>query len=129
MSTIILTTCNSSFEATLIKGMLENNGIRCFLTNENFSNLLPIYNGMMGAGVQIMIDDSDLEKAQKLILSPSQEIKIECPFCNSSNIQFGLGSDKIKKIFVILISLFTLVPFGNIKNIYYCKDCKKEFKN
>jgi len=128
MTTINLTTCNNSFEANLMKGMLENNGIRCFLTNENFSNLMPHYNGVMGAGVQIMIEESDLEKAQELILSPSKENGIVCPNCDSSNVQFGLGTNKIKKIFVVLISLLTWIPFGNIKNIYYCQNCKTEFK-
>ena len=128
MTTMILTTCNTSFEANLMKGMLENNGIRCFLTNENFSNLMPHYNGMMGSGVQVMIDESDQEKAQSLISSPSKENAIVCPNCNSSNVQFGLGTNKIKKLIVVLISLITWIPFGNIKNIYCCRNCKTEFK-
>ena len=86
-------------------GVLETNGIRCFLNNENFSNLLPHYNGMMGAGTQIMIDGTELEKAQKLLLLPSQENGILCPNCNSSDVQFGLGTNKLEKIFVVLISL------------------------
>ncbi len=53
MSTVVLKTCNTPFEANLIKGMLENKDINCFLTNENFSNLMPHYNGIMGAGVQV----------------------------------------------------------------------------
>ncbi len=128
MTTIILTTCNNSFEANLIKGMLENNDIRCFLTNENFSNLMPHYNGIMGSGIQIMIEDSDLEKAQELMLTQSKEEEIVCPNCNSSNIQFGLGINKVKKIFLVLISLFTWIPFGNMHSIYYCQNCKTEFK-
>ncbi|MFZ4401398.1 MAG: DUF2007 domain-containing protein [Bacteroidales bacterium] len=128
MNTTILTTCNNSFEANLIKGKLENNGIRCFLINENFSNLMPYFNGMMGAGVQIIIEDTDMEKAQDLILSTLNENGIVCPNCNSSNVQFGLGNNKVKKMFVVLISLFTWIPFGNIRNIYYCQNCKTEFK-
>ncbi len=128
MNTIILTTCYNSFEANLIKGMLGNNDIRCFLTNENFSNLMPHYNGIMGAGIQVMIEDRDLEKAQALMLVQSKEDEIVCPNCNSSNIQFGLGNNKVKKIFLVLISLFTWIPFGNMRNIYYCQNCKTEFK-
>lgn len=128
MTTILLTTCNSSFEANLMKGILETNGIRCFLTNENFSNLMPHYNGMMGAGIQIMIDENDREKAIELILPPSKDIATLCPNCNSSDVQFGLGINKIKKMFIVLISLLNGIPFGNIRNIYYCRNCKTEFK-
>jgi len=128
MTTIILTTCNSSFEANLMKGVLENNGIRCFLTNENFSNLMPHYNGMMGAGIQIMIDENDLVKAQELLLPPSKENGIICPNCSSTDVQFGLGTNKLEKIFVVLISLLAFIPFGNIRNSYYCRNCKTEFK-
>jgi DNA-directed RNA polymerase subunit RPC12/RpoP len=128
MNTTVLTTCNNSFEANLIKGKLENNGISCFLANENISTLMPYFNGMLGAGVQIIIEDSDLEKAQEIIFSPLKESGIACPNCNSTNVEFGLGTNKLKKIFLVLISLFTWIPFGNIRNIYYCQNCKTEFK-
>ncbi len=129
MRTIILTTCNNLFEANLIKGTLENNDIQCFLTNENFSSLMPHYNGVMGSGIQIMIDESDFEIAHRLISQDDTKTKIECPNCHSSNITFSLGTKKIKKILTILLSLLFWIPFGNIKNTYYCKDCKTEFKS
>lgn len=133
MAVVTLTTCNTSFEANLIKGMLESNDIYCFLTNENFSTIMPMYNGMMGAGVQVMIDESDLERAQELIHANQEDVageenKIVCPNCNSANVQFGLGTNKVKKVLVVLMSLFTFIPFGNIRNSYYCKDCSTEFK-
>jgi hypothetical protein len=128
MTTTILTTCNNVIEANLIKGMLENNGIKCFLTNENFSSLMPHYNGMMGAGVQIIIDEKDMPQAKELLLSEPKESDLECPSCGSSNVSFGLGSNWIKKFLAILFSLFIWMPFGNIKRIYYCQECKTEFK-
>jgi hypothetical protein len=128
MATTILTTCNNSIEASLIKGMLENNGIHSFLTNENFSGLMPNCNGIMGAGVQIVIDDFDLDAATKLISSQETTNKIICPNCQSSNTRFGLGTNKIKKVFTVIFSLIFWIPFGNVKNTYYCQDCKTEFK-
>jgi Zn finger protein HypA/HybF involved in hydrogenase expression len=129
MATIVLKTCNNAVEATLIKGKLENNGITCFLTNENFSNLMPHYNGMMGGGVQIIINDLDFENAQKLIEEQLISNEMVCPNCNSDNVSFGLGSSgKIKKIVTIFLSLFVWIPFGNIRNTFYCKDCKTEFR-
>jgi len=128
MNTMVLKTCNNSVEANLIKGMLENNGITCFLANENFSNLMPHYNGMMGAGVQIIISKIDLERAQKFLTEQAIDNEIVCPNCNSKKVGFGLGGSKSKKILTILLSLFVWIPFGNIRNTYYCKNCKTEFK-
>jgi hypothetical protein len=128
MSIIRLTTCNNIIEATMLKDILENEQIKCFLTNENFTNLMPGYNGMFGAGIQIMIDDKDSDKANKLISSQTQSNDIICPNCNSTNFTFGIGTNRFKKILIILLSVFFLVPFNNIKNTYYCKDCKTEFK-
>lgn len=128
MTTTILTTCNNAFEASLVKGMLENNEIKCFLTNENFSTLMPHYSGVMGAGVQIIIDEKDMPKAKELLLPQSKENVLVCPGCGSLNVSFGLGSNRVKVILAVLFSLFIWIPFGNIKCIYYCQDCKTEFK-
>ena len=69
MATIRLTTCDNAVEANMIKNLLTNEGITCFLTNENFTSLMPNYTGMMGAGIQIMIDEKDAEKASGFLAS------------------------------------------------------------
>ena len=127
MPIICLKTCNDIFEANLIKTRLIDSGIDCFLTNENFTSLYPGLNGIMGAGVQIMIDDKDAEKANK-ILGQNNDKLIKCPNCNSENVVFGLGNKKFGKITWILLSILIMVPFNNLKLTYYCRDCKTEFK-
>lgn len=67
MSIIKLTTCNNVIEANMIKNLLENEDIQCFLTNENFSTLLPINNSLLGSGIRIMINEEDFEKAKQVI--------------------------------------------------------------
>ena len=88
MSIIRLTTCSNIIEANFIKNNLENEGIDCFLTNEIFSTLLPAYNGILSAGIQIMVEKKDFEKALKLISQPATESAIQCPVCKSTNISF-----------------------------------------
>jgi len=121
-------TCNNIIEANMIKDILENEEIKCFSTNENFTNLMPGYNGMLGAGIQIMIDENDRDKALKLIVSQDNSNDIKCPNCNSDNITYGIGTKRFKKILIVLLSVLNAIPFNNIKNTYYCKDCKTEFK-
>ena len=129
MKTVKLITCNTTQEANIIKGRLANEGIYSIITNENFTNLMPHYNGIMGAGVQILIHESDFETAHSLI-QPERNLSAEitCPLCDSKNIKFGLGSKKRHVIIQIILSLLITIPFGNIRPTYYCKDCKQDFK-
>ncbi|WP_430817624.1 DUF2007 domain-containing protein [Carboxylicivirga sp. RSCT41] len=60
-------TCDSAVEANIIKGRLENEGIECFIANDNFSNLMPKYNNIMGSGAQILIGENDLELAMQTL--------------------------------------------------------------
>ncbi len=111
----------------MIKGLLENESIECFLTNENFTTLMPIYNGMLGSGIQIMINEEDSERAIELLSKQSAE-GLKCPYCGSENVIFGLGKKKFKKIVIVILSALSAIPFNNIRNTYYCNDCKIEFK-
>jgi len=128
MAVVRLTTCYDHFESHRIVDVLESEGIQCFVTNENFTTLLPIYNGMLGSGIQVMIDETDLEKAQVLLEEIQPKEVLVCPYCESKNIAFGLGVDRNLKIAQIVTSLITLVPVGRNSFTYYCKDCKKDFK-
>ena len=130
MKTTRLITCDNLTEAYLIKGRLNNEGINCFLTNQNFTNLMPVYNNMLGAGVQIIVSENDLLKARQIIndkLEPDNT-ELICPHCGSNKIGLGIGKHKGLKIFNMLIAVFALIPLGNLKPKYYCKKCKKELK-
>ena len=128
MKTEILITSDSLTEAHIIKGRLLNDGINCFLANENFTNLMPLYNNMLGSGIQIIINEKDIEKARIIIkdkIEPNNN-ELICPNCGSDNIGLGLGNGKAFKIFNIIIALISFLPIGNLKPKYYCKDCKTE---
>ncbi len=127
MKIIRLITCKSTFEAHILKNKLDNEGIPCFLTNENFSSLMPHYDGMMGSGIQVMIEEQDHERASKSISSHTDKIVQNCPNCASENISFGLGPNKYPKILFVILSLVFFMPMTNIKNTYFCRDCKTEF--
>lgn len=129
MKTIRLITCDNLSEAYLIKDRLINEGVNCFITNENFTNLMPIYNGMMGAGIQIMVKEEDLDNARKIIndkLNPSNS-NLTCPNCNSDQIKIGVGKKKGLILTNIFLAILTAIPFGNIKPKYLCKSCQQEF--
>ncbi len=129
MKTVRLMTCENVPEAAIIKGRLENEGISCFITNENFTTMMPHFNGILGAGVQIIINESNFEEATKILkLNEPVKNQIICPYCHASNIRFGLGKKRIGKIILILLSILIVIPFKNLNNNYYCLDCKSDFK-
>jgi hypothetical protein len=73
MKTITLTTCNDVVEANLIVGRLKNEGVYAFTTNENNTTIMPHYNNMFGAGVQIVVSQQDLQKAKEVIESDTNK--------------------------------------------------------
>jgi len=128
MSIIRLTTCYNIIEANMLKNNLENEEIECFLTNENFTTLMPGYRGMLGAGIQIMIEEENYERATQLLNIKENPEIIRCPKCNSENVSFGLGKNRTTKLFFAILSALITVPLGNIESTYYCKNCNQDFK-
>jgi hypothetical protein len=126
MRTKLLINCANTFEANLLKSKLDDEGIFCFLTNENFSTIMPYYYNMLGSGVRIMVNEDEYQTAVSVLkLNNIEELK--CPICNSTNLKAGLGEGKFKKIFAIIMSIFMFVPINNINIRYTCKDCNNEF--
>jgi len=130
MKTAKVLTCDNQAEAHIMQGRLENEGIVCFLTNENSTTILPQFNNMMGSGIQLVVREEDIEKARIIlqdIIEPDNEDLI-CPNCGSTNIRLGMGKGKLMKLFNIFIAVFLIIPMGNLKPKYYCKDCKTEIR-
>ncbi len=109
---IRLITCNTIQEAYIIKGHLNNENIECLLTNQNFTSLLPIYNNMLGAGIQILVKENDYEIAKGLVIDKTQPENIEkkCPNCGSQNLSLGLGKNKFLKILNVVLALLASIP-------------------
>jgi len=125
-----LITCDTITEAYFIKNKLNNEGIECFLTNQNFTSLLPNYYNLFGAGVQVVVMESDYLRSRELVkdkLEPENVEKV-CPYCGSTDISIGFGKHKILKIFNVLLAILIAIPIGNIRVRYYCKTCKEEIK-
>ena len=128
MKYINLYTADNSYEARFIKTSLADEGIECMVTNENFTALMPHMNGMLGSGIQILVDKADYERAKE-ILDKRKKADIQvCPNCNSKNIKYGLGTKhRSKKLLAIIIALIIASPVRHVRQTYYCTDCKMEF--
>ncbi len=70
--TVKLTTCTSSFEAHILKGKLQAEGIESMLQNENISDL---YGGIVSTftGVDILVFEADYDRALAVLNDVNEE--------------------------------------------------------
>lgn len=129
MRTVKLITCNESFQARLIKGALENEGIAVAIHNENTSSVL---HGMPVSitGIDLFVYEDDYERAMA-ILENNQMIPerlIYCPYCGSKNIKFVLRKKhRLRAIISTVIAMLAAALPGTEHWEYICQDCGKAF--
>lgn len=126
MKTVILTSCNNSTGAELIRGNLANEGIASFVSNENYTSLYPNMNGAMGSGIQIFVNEADAERAMKVI--NGNDRSVYCTSCNSADVNQIVSKNLLKSAAILIWSFFTSSPFGNVKAKYHCNACGADFE-
>ena len=126
--TVVIRICHDVMEANLVKSVLQSNGIECFITNENFATLMPVYNSMMGGMIKILVMEHDAEQARSILAETHpQESRIVCPECNSMNVKYGFGKKKVLKILSMILSFLIILPLMPNLLTYHCRDCGCEF--
>ena len=123
-----------AFEAALIRGRLESEGISAVILNELSVSILPWSTGTPYAAVQVAVAEDDYECAMALLAETDHgEIDVCCPECGSENIVYGFwqGKSGAKKLFGALawiLAFCTITPAGGVRNKYTCRKCGYEFK-
>ena len=123
MKTVRLMACDDSFQANLIKGALENEGIPVILHNEHTSDVMRGYI-WEASTVDIFIDERDSERALEL-LERNQMIPERlncCPYCHSDLITFVLK--KKHRVRAILAGLFALLAASFPGTAHWESVCK-----
>ncbi len=130
MKTVRLITCDGAFQARLIQGALENEGIASVLHNENTSNILRGFTPTI-SGVDIFVYEDDYERAMAL-LERNQMIPEQlkyCPCCHSPYIKFVLKkSHSFRAFMAAIFSILAGAPPGTTHWEYVCKDCGAHFE-
>lgn len=65
---VVLGEYPSDIDANIVKGVLETNGVRCIITNEIISSLLPIAS-LSPDMVRVMVFERDLNEARRILAS------------------------------------------------------------
>jgi hypothetical protein len=120
---------NNYIDANIILGRLQEEGIDCWLKDENTSTIMPIWNQATG-GIRLMVAEPDIEKAVALLKVFRDETRQKqiCPFCNSSNIE-QVSTPRKAINWLSAITTFFLGDYAMaVEKVYHCFNCSKEFK-
>jgi DNA-directed RNA polymerase subunit RPC12/RpoP len=122
-----------SYEAVIVKGKLEAEGIEVLMTDSFTIDTDPMVSNAIG-GVKLFVKTGQLEDAQQVLSQVSRYSvddegkQLTCPKCGSNETELG-STIKDKKSF--LSFLFCTVLFGTlpfyIKYKHRCNACGNEF--
>lgn len=65
---VVYRTYMRPFEAYIVKGLLDANGIECFLSNEMFASRNPVYSSNV-EGMKLNVFEKDIPKINELLNS------------------------------------------------------------
>jgi len=121
-----------SSEAQIIKGRLESDGIKVFLSDNLTIDTDPLISNAIG-GVKLKVLSEDAQKAKEILRTiekyslDNDGNLVKCPECNSEHVQL-FSTIKDLKSFLSFIFGFMIgtLPFY-AKHKYRCDDCNTEF--
>lgn len=79
MDFVLLKSFENYIEAHIVKGRLEDQGIHCWLKDENLSALIvdPILTNAVSGGIKLMVSKDELAKALEILNQPQQNLQNE----------------------------------------------------
>jgi hypothetical protein len=115
-------------EANIVMGRLEEEGIECWLQDENMVTTAPFLGNAVG-GIKLMVAEKDFARTIELLKEFDKEKKqlTPCPKCGSTNVEFVTTPRKATNWFWALFGFL----FGDYAiaydKVYHCFNCKNEF--
>lgn len=133
MSLLTVRVFSTTTEAHLFKSRLENEGIDCYLFDENIAGMNITYDVALG-GIKAKVNSSDTERVKEVLQKLEAEkraknIFIKCPVCESTEHYENFISVKGWKVFLATILAFLTFSYPIYqKRLYKCKECDNEFE-
>lgn len=132
------------YQAHMLAGKLETEGIQAFVHGENLMGMNMLYNGLAG-GVRVEVKRSDLEAANEVLkqidsnITPAEElptaiavddvqydlVKGICPECGTASVYFKSGSIG-SNVGIGVVVLALGIPL-KVDHKYFCYTCHYEW--
>jgi hypothetical protein len=79
MDFVLLQSFENYIDAHIVKGRLEDQGIHCWLKDENLSALIvdPILTNAISGGIKLFVPKDEVEKAWEVLNQPPQSLSEE----------------------------------------------------
>ena len=129
MNFVVLQVYANYIDANIIMGRLEEDGINCWLKDENTVTIDPILTNAVG-GIKLMVPEVQAERAVELLRQYKAELLpiIKCPRCGSGNVELVSTPRKASNwISTIFSFLFVSAPLP-VDKVYHCFNCGNEYQ-
>jgi hypothetical protein len=126
---ILLNAYSNYVDAHIARGVLEEEGINCWLKDENTLTIDPILTNAIG-GIKLMVVRSQAERAADILRRLRNEAKgaIACPKCQSHNIEQvstpRKASNWLTAALTFILGDYAIAP----DKVNHCFDCGHEFE-
>ena len=76
MNFILLQSFDNYIDAHIVKGRLEDQGIHCWLKDENLSALIvdPVLTNAVSGGIKLMVPENELPQATEILNQPGRPL-------------------------------------------------------
>ena len=129
MSYAVLQSFTNYVDAHIILGRLQEEGIDCWLKNENTTTIMPIWTTAIG-GIQLMVNQTQFERASAFLATIVAEKRknVLCPKCGSSEVEF-INTMRKPVNWLSAAATFFLGDFAVMpEQRYHCFHCGEEWK-
>ncbi len=126
MEMVTIKSFDNYFSANIMLTRLQDDGINCFLADENTSTIYPVLLNAIG-GIKLNVDIDHAEEASALLAAYEEEYlrSVECPRCKGNNMTLESKPGETNVVTAILTWLFSSYAVAPEK-VYQCQDCKYE---
>lgn len=130
MEFTLLQSFDNYVSAHIAMGRLKEEGMICWLKDENTVTIDPILTNAVG-GIKLMVDRKDAKKAWEILERDRREHQalVPCPKCGSTNIEFVSTPRKASNWASAIIGFFFTSYAMPVDKVNHCFDCDHEFSN
>ena len=129
MEFVILKSFSNYMDAHIIMGRMKEEGIHCWLKNENSITIIPIWTNALG-GIQLMVNAAQQKKATYILHEIEEERKeaMACPKCFSRDVEYINTMRKpvnwLSAATSFLLGDYAIMP----EQRYHCFHCGEEWE-
>jgi DNA-directed RNA polymerase subunit RPC12/RpoP len=108
---------------------LQEEGINCWLKDENTVTIDPILTNAVG-GIKLMVPESQAERAFELLreFRSETELILKCPRCGSPNVQSVTTPRKASNWIGVIFGFLSMTLALSGDKVYHCFTCGFEFE-